>query len=136
MLCERGVRLSIWRPPEEPLRIHGNAAGVEQMLLNLLMNAADAVDAGSVGETVGIQTVVAPGTVEIQVWDRGRGMGPEEYARALEPFFSTRPEGTGLGLTVVRRIADAHGAELHIHSERGHGTTVTIKFSRNGSKPP
>jgi signal transduction histidine kinase len=132
MLAERGVRLSAWAAPDEPLRVQANAAGVEQMLLNLLMNAADAVVArrGDLdgGERVWVETIASPGVVEMHVIDNGRGMSPEEHERALEPFYTTRPEGTGLGLTVVKRIADAHGAELMIESVPGRGTRVTITF--------
>jgi two-component system sensor histidine kinase AtoS len=136
MLAERGVRLSAWDAPDEPLRVQANAAGVEQMLLNLLMNAADAVvarDDLAGGEHVWVETIASPGVVEMRVVDNGRGMSPQEHQRALEPFYTTRPEGTGLGLTVVKRIADAHGAELTIESEPGRGTRVTVTFHQNSN---
>jgi signal transduction histidine kinase len=100
------------------------------------MNAADAVvarDDLDGGERVRVETIASPGVVEMRVVDNGRGMNPQEQERALEPFYTTRPEGTGLGLTVVKRIADAHGAELTIESAPGWGTRVTITFHQNGN---
>jgi signal transduction histidine kinase len=114
-----------WSPPDHPICVQGNAAAIEQMVLNLLMNAADAVEAGG---RVAVESASEEGAVRLSVADTGRGMGAEEQDRALEPFFTTRPEGTGLGLTVVQRIAHAHGAELAIASRPGQGTAVTVTF--------
>ena len=59
--------------------------------------------------------------VSIQIKDHGHGMEPEVRERALDPFFTTRPSGTGLGLPIVQRIVEAHGGELLIESEEGAG---------------
>jgi signal transduction histidine kinase len=58
-------------------------------------------------------------------------MSPEEVQRASEPFYTTRAEGTGLGLTVVQRVAQAHDAVMEIRSVLGDGTTVTVVFPRS-----
>ena len=70
--------------------------------------------------------------------DDGSGIPAEQLVRVFEPFFTTRAEGTGLGLPIARRIARAHGGELTIESEPGHGTIVRISLPRdqlNGESP-
>ena len=64
--------------------------------------------------------------VRIEIADSGRGMEQGVRERALDPFFTTRPSGTGLGLPIVHRIIEAHGGEIHLDSEEGQGTTVTL----------
>jgi signal transduction histidine kinase len=66
------------------------------------------------------------GRIMIAVADTGRGIPPEERGRVFEPFFSRKPGGTGLGLTIVRRIVAAHGGHIDIQSEPGRGTRFTI----------
>jgi signal transduction histidine kinase len=62
----------------------------------------------------------------VEIRDRGHGMDAQVKRRALDPFFTTRPSGTGLGLPIVQRIVEAHGGELTIESAEGQGTTVTL----------
>jgi signal transduction histidine kinase len=64
--------------------------------------------------------------VRIEIADSGQGMEQGVRERALDPFFTTRPSGTGLGLPIVHRIIEAHGGEIHLESEEGQGTTVTL----------
>jgi signal transduction histidine kinase len=120
----RAARLEVSVPTEE-LLVHGNSAALEQLFLNLLLNAATALtaqggavlDARSLGDTV-----------QVTVRDTGCGIPPAALDRIWEPFFTTREEGTGLGLTIVRRIAEVHGAELHMESQLGVGTTVRLRL--------
>jgi two-component system sensor histidine kinase HydH len=64
--------------------------------------------------------------VRIEIQDSGHGMEPQVLERALDPCFTTRPSGTGLGLPIVQRIIEAHGGELLLDSGEGEGTTVTL----------
>jgi signal transduction histidine kinase len=122
----RGARLDPSIPPG-PLMVHGNSAALEQLLLNLLLNAAAALpDQGSAS----VDAHVLDDTVEITVRDDGRGIAADEMDHVFDPFYTTREDGTGLGLTIVRRIADAHGAELCIESLPGVGTTVRLSVPR------
>ena len=66
------------------------------------------------------------GEVVIAVADTGRGISHEERGRIFEPFFSKKPGGTGLGLTIARRIVDAHGGHIDLESTPGQGTRFTI----------
>jgi signal transduction histidine kinase len=76
----------------------------------------------------------ADGNLWVSIWDRGGGIAPEQMSRIFEPFYSTSPEGTGLGLPIARRIARAHGGELEIESLPGHGTTARVTL--RATEPP
>lgn len=94
---------------------------------NLVENACQAMKTGGT-----VQIVVHRGqlrgdpAVRIEISDSGQGMEPGVRERALDPFFTTRPSGTGLGLPIVHRIVEAHGGEIQLDSEEGQGTTVTL----------
>jgi nitrogen fixation/metabolism regulation signal transduction histidine kinase len=93
-------------------------AQIERVVINLVKNAKEA---GSADEDICVRV---SGTSLI-VEDRGRGMDDETLARALVPFYSTRPGGTGLGLALVNDIIDAHGGAVRISRRDGGGMTVT-----------
>jgi signal transduction histidine kinase len=65
---------------------------------------------------------------EIEIGDRGCGMAPETLERVYEPFYTTKPKGTGLGLATVHRVVEAHGGSISIASELGKGTTVRVSL--------
>jgi len=109
--------------PDEPMVVCADAGAVEQLVLNLLLNAADALGEGGQAR-VGIQETGE--AIRITVRDDGEGMPPDRLARVFEPLFSTRPEGTGLGLPIARRIARAHGGELRLESGPGSGTVAIV----------
>jgi signal transduction histidine kinase len=117
--ADRNARLE-YSPHETPIWVSADSGAVEQLLLNLLLNAADSLPAGG---RAGVSVEAAGESVEVAVWDEGRGISHEDLERIFEPFFSTKDEGTGLGLAVARRVARAHGSELHVESEPGEGTT-------------
>jgi len=109
----------------EPIPVDGDAAALERLFLNLLLNAAQALEPGGRAR---IAVERAENEVRISIQENGRGIEAEELERIFEPFFSTRPDGTGLGLPIARRIALAHGGDLTVESELGVGTTVTVRF--------
>jgi signal transduction histidine kinase len=121
--AERGAVLEAPPAPDQGPTVAADAAALEQLFLNLLLNAADALP---VGGRAGVDVEVAPETVRVVVWDEGEGMTPDTLDRVLEPFFSTRPHGTGLGLPIANGIARAHGQGLDVASEPGRGTRVTV----------
>jgi signal transduction histidine kinase len=113
------------------LELHGPESALvdgfqlKQAVLNLVLNA---LRANADGGRVTVRTAGDAGCLVVAVVDDGEGMSPEVREKALTPFFTTREEGTGLGLPLVRRIAEQHGGSVEISSEPGVGTTVTMTF--------
>ena len=94
---------------------------------NLVQNACQSMRGGGRVDIAVTRGELPSGpAVSIQIKDHGHGMEAEVRERALDPFFTTRPSGTGLGLPIVQRIVNAHGGELAIESEEGTGTRVTL----------
>ena len=107
----------------------GEVGEIEQVVMNLVVNARDASRA-STQQWIGIRTRVVGPKLLLEVADRGEGMDPEIRAHALEPFFSTKPsdEGSGLGLAICYGIITRAGGRLHIDSTTGAGTVVRIEL--------
>jgi signal transduction histidine kinase len=100
-----------------------DSAQIEQVLINLIKNA---VESGSPEDDVTLAVRERDGGVSIEVRDRGSGLTDEVLRDALLPFYSTKPKGTGLGLTLCREIVDAHGGRLSIANREGGGAQVTV----------
>ena len=99
---------------------------MQQVFTNLIMNAQQAADND---RRLVIRTgVQADGSVFTDIQDFGRGIPPDHVEHIFDPFFSRREGGTGLGLTVVKTIVEAHGGTVAIESEPGRGTTFRIRF--------
>jgi PAS domain S-box-containing protein len=106
-------------------KVRGDADSLGGAVMNLCVNSLHAMD-GAGTLTIGSRN--RAGSVEIRVSDTGAGMSTEVMEKALDPFFTTKPEGkgTGLGLSMVYATVKAHGGELELASEVGRGTTVTL----------
>ena len=107
--------------PEAPGRF--DAAQLEQALMNLLRNAHES---GSPPDDVELRVRRFGDRVSIDVCDRGSGMSETVLSNALLPFYSTKRGGTGLGLALVREIAEAHGGRVSLANRRGGGLIVTL----------
>jgi signal transduction histidine kinase len=94
---------------------------------NLVENALQSMPGGGT-VTIEIKRGELDGVscVRVEIRDQGQGMEPEVLERATDPFFTTRPSGTGLGLPIVQRIIEAHGGDIDIESEPGDGTSVIL----------
>ena len=117
------LRLDL-RPDLPP--VHGVPAQLEQAVLNLVINARDAMPAGGI---LTIRTAPGPeGQVRLSVSDTGTGMSPEVAARVFEPYFTTKPagQGTGLGLAMVYGIVRSHGGRVAMESAEGVGTSFNV----------
>jgi signal transduction histidine kinase len=108
--------------------ILGDANTLQQVIMNLLTNAWDALDTG--GEIV-IETGLAEApeaSVRLVVQDNGPGIAPEVLPRIFDPFFSTKARGTGLGLSITDGIVREHGGTIDVESAPGQGTRFTLTF--------
>jgi two-component system sensor histidine kinase FlrB len=123
------------KPPNAHLVIHGGDALVEldgnrtalaAALTNLVNNAFESQP----DVVVSLQARLRGDRVEFTVRDNGPGIAPSLQSRVFEPFFSTRPAGTGLGLAVVKTVAEAHGGDLKLHSGPEHGTSIEMNLPR------
>jgi signal transduction histidine kinase len=129
---ETRVRLDA---PESALFTIGDRVHLQQALLNLLLNALDAM-ADTPPDDRDLSVVVAPAgaTIDVAVRDRGAGFTLDE-ARLFEPFFTTKPDGMGMGLFIARGIVDAHGGRLSAVSHAPHGSTFRIELPRHAAVP-
>jgi two-component system, NtrC family, nitrogen regulation sensor histidine kinase NtrY len=110
-------------PPVPPGLVSLDAAQMQQVMINLLKNAAES---GSPPAQISVAARQQPDGFVIEVSDRGSGLSEEVMRDALLPFYSTKPTGTGLGLTLCREIVDAHGGRLSLANRPGGGATVTV----------
>jgi signal transduction histidine kinase len=119
----RGVSLRLDSGPGFP-RVMADRRLLERAIVNLVENALQAVAGGG---TIDVRLRnPEPGRVEIEVADSGPGLDPEVRERVFEPFFSTKTAGSGLGLALVKKIAEDHGGGVRLDSEPGAGTRAIL----------
>jgi PAS domain S-box-containing protein len=110
--------------------VDGNAGRLEQVMLNLLLNAAQAFEQGTEdsGNLIRVSLSASGEHVVAEVSDNGPGIAPEVMGRIFDPFFTTKPVGvgTGLGLPICRGIVQTHGGAITAHSKPGHGATFRV----------
>jgi len=110
---------------------------VTQALLNLMLNAINAVETGGAVD-IRARTVNAGAGVEIQVTDDGPGIDPDIQEKIFEPFFTTRERGTGLGLAMVRKIAEHHDGGIRVESPlpgKSNGTRFSLSLNNIKAGP-
>jgi signal transduction histidine kinase len=109
-----------------------DAAQLQQVLVNLVKNAAQAMTTGG---TLTLQTGETSDDVWLSVTDTGGGIPQEQVNRIFEPFYTTKKKGTGLGLMIVQRIVRAHNGRIELDSHVGRGTTFRIWLPLHERKP-
>jgi signal transduction histidine kinase len=114
----------------QPATIVADRASLEQVLLNLVVNARDAMPNGG---RLTVTTRVEDHEVVLEVADTGEGMSDSTRARLFEPFFTTKSDGTGLGLPTVQGIVERSQGHIAVRSVEGKGTTFTLTFPRAGA---
>jgi signal transduction histidine kinase len=105
--------------------VNGDASALQLLFTNLLLNAVEASPPGGV---VDVQVSANGAAVLVEVRDQGSGIPEEHLERVLEPLYSTKPAGTGLGLPIARQIAKAHGGTLSIQNGIGAGVVATVRL--------
>jgi signal transduction histidine kinase len=124
------------RPHFEPApSVEGDPERLQQLFLNLFLNAADAMPNG--GE-LRVSLASTPDGVEVRVADTGSGIAERDLSRVFDPFFTSKPagQGNGLGLTVAKSIVTDHGGTIGVSSEAGQGTEFRICFPVAGGDVP
>ena len=127
------MQLVVESSPELLIRV--DSGHLKQVLVNLVRNAAEAIDGKG---TVTLRTRAArarlggreAAAVILEVADDGKGIPPEVEKRLFDPFFSTKETGTGLGLSIAARIVERHGGVLQYQTRPGHGTTFGVVLRR------
>jgi two-component system NtrC family sensor kinase len=121
--------------------IHGNQGKLQQVILNLMLNAKDAMF-GTTNATLKIATFNGAGRVMVRIQDSGNGIEKEHLHRIYDPFFTTKTKpqegehkGTGLGLAVSYGIMQEHAGKIHVESEIGIGTAFQLEFPSSGTRP-
>jgi len=144
LVHDSGCRLDIVDDSGDAL-LRGNPDALSAVLQNILENAIQACRGGGAApETTAhggqlsflARRVAAPESIEFLLKDDGPGIDPALRERVLEPYFTTKPQGTGLGLAVAQAVVHAHGGALWVESEPGTGTTVGIRLPLAGGSRP
>ena len=122
---KKGINLD-FEVGESSLFVRGDAQRLKQVFLNLVKNGIEAMEEGG---NMAIRATVSGRRVEVTVSDSGSGIPEKNRERIFSPFFTTKSYGTGLGLSVSRRIIEEHeGSSLSVSSAEGRGTTFTVIF--------
>jgi signal transduction histidine kinase len=121
---EAGVEIVRYLDPELP-RVLLDREAFRQALLNLIINAKQAMPEG--GQLV-VRTAAERNLVAVYLIDTGIGMDDRTASRMFEPFYTTKPGGSGLGLPTTQKIVEAHGGRIGVQSEVGRGTQITIEL--------
>ncbi len=123
-LQARGVSLKLLVERRLPM-VAADRVGIEQVMINLIQNAADAVCANDRSQRQIVVRVSRADSrwITIAVDDTGKGIDPIDLGQVFQPLFTTKSKGTGMGLAIVRSIVEAHGAQIRVHSKPGAGTT-------------
>jgi two-component system sensor histidine kinase HydH len=120
-----------YSPDIRPFPLDGGL--MERVFFNLLLNAAQASPEGA---AITLKTRPVPGGVEVAVIDRGSGIDPGQIENIFNPFFTTKPDGVGLGLAIVAKIVDEHGGKIAVESEPAHGSVFRVFLPVDGIVPP
>ena len=133
----RKVKLEIDAAPDLP-PVMGDPVHLQQVLLNLILNAMDAVEDVPVARR---QVTVRAnchgrGEIEVAVSDSGLGITPERLGRLFEPFFTTKANGMGIGLSISRTIIEAHGGRIWAENNAGAGATFRFTLPLAGMAMP
>ncbi|MGB7098241.1 MAG: ATP-binding protein, partial [Xanthobacteraceae bacterium] len=128
-LISRRIRLDADLASDLPA-ITGDSVQLQQVLLNLIMNAMDSMASTPITQrrvAVSARTT-ASGAIEVFVKDHGRGISPADQSRVFEPFYTTKEQGLGLGLTLCSTIIQAHGGKLTLSNNNSGGAVATIRL--------
>jgi two-component system nitrogen regulation sensor histidine kinase NtrY len=122
--ASKGITCSI-RPGPDQLKVMADESQVKQVLINLVKNAMEALE-DIPGPRLDISVKRILNFVSVEISDNGSGIPPEVLEKIFVPFFTTKPEGSGIGLSLSRQIIRNHGGQISVVSEEGKGTTFKV----------
>lgn len=125
-VAEVNLRLDL---SPEPVIVRINSNLFQQVILNLLQNAKDAIEGAGKGTVIRIKSSIGPEGAQVSITDDGPGIPEENLDRIFDPFFTTKEVGTGLGLSLSRKIIESMGGEISVVSSNGQ-TTFNITVGR------
>jgi signal transduction histidine kinase len=135
LLRHRLQNVRVEKQIDADLRVNGFAGQIDQVFMNLITNAAQAIGDRPQGGTIRVVAGHGDGQVDIAISDDGPGIPPEVIRRIFDPFFTTKDvgEGSGLGLSIVHGIIERHGGRIRVESRVGEGTTFRISLPMAGA---
>jgi PAS domain S-box-containing protein len=128
---KRGISFSLHQSPDVDY-CYADPRALHQVLLNVLINAADAC-IGRKNPMISISVSGSSETIDIKVQDNGCGMSEDQVRNLFRPFFTTKPDGTGLGLVITKKMLSLMNGTIEIHSIKDKGTTVNILLPRGSN---
>jgi two-component system, LuxR family, sensor kinase FixL len=130
-LVTRGIEVERELAPGLP-KVSGDRIELQQVLLNLVVNACEAMSSAKAGAArkLILRTFPVDGSVAIEVEDTGPGFGAEQPERIFEPFYTTKPQGLGLGLSISQAIIRAHRGRLRGDAQPGRGACFRIELPK------
>lgn len=128
MIRDTNTRI-ICQHAAEDLQMKIDQKMIEQVLINLIQNAIDALGEEPEGQ-INITSRSTKDSIEIVLKDNGKGIPEEIFDKVFIPFFTTKEKGSGIGLSISRRILHMHGGTIRINSKINKGTTVTLSFPK------
>jgi PAS domain S-box-containing protein len=124
---KKGIKFKSSLAPDLP-RCYADPHLIEQVVLNLITNAAKAMEKGNAERVVEIRSSAENNTLSIQVADSGPGVPDDLREKIFDPFFTTSEEGSGIGLNIAQRIVTDHNGAISLHSSRWGGAEFRIEF--------
>jgi signal transduction histidine kinase len=126
--CRRGIRISKAWPGDLPI-VWVDGTQIKQVFLNILLNAMQAMPSGG---GIEVRMHAGEGCIITEIHDQGEGMPAAVKTQLFTPFFTTKPRGVGLGLSISQRIIEGHRGAIRVTSQPGIGRTVRIELPLAG----
>lgn len=126
LINKKNIKLSL-NVIEDEVFINGDYNRLNQVLMNIIKNSIEAIPNDSNGE-IKVYTKIKKNKYILFIEDNGEGMTKETLQKMKEPFFTTKKRGSGLGVSLIYEIVEAHGGKIEYETEYGKGTTVKLEF--------
>jgi signal transduction histidine kinase len=120
--------IALTGPAPEPLPIQGDGIQLQQVIINLVVNAMDAMAETAGSRSIAIRTARDAGFAELSVTDSGPGIAREKLGKVFDPFFTSKAEGMGMGLSIARTIVEAHQGQMWAENQAGSGASFRIRL--------